>query len=443
MGASHSRARPGTGPAKTKRFQFGKTHSAPSTGYFILSLKGDRIKVVNAEAGELKLIAAIIRRHCSILRDGWDRHLTFSYKIRRAGKHCMIQLVADALLSLYQLGWEPMTPIDMGITSSKKLLDSGEDIHDGDSNSNGPQTAICFRRRCDHTDDSLYGSNYSLLSHTGSAKETTPVAASENSCLCLETYRDNYLGFHDVSNTILYNLVDTIRQEWRRGIRGVSMAVSSVISDYTPTTFRVLPYSGGSDLQEAKYIQLNGRPWVPDDNNDDEDSEDNDDDGGSGASSAKSTERLQMAIIACLVRERYTLSMTINMDATSRVYFFIRDKEADASRRTEIRMPNMAAGAGLGEKDTLSVYRPILIRSKSSFFRSYHGRSGPSMRRKVISSLRKKVMVRQQPKQEKGGGQDTTTAAVSSTAMTYKPQKAEPAWWQQTSTDVSSDHEDI
>ena len=27
-------------------------------------------------------------------------------------------LVADALLSLYQLGWEPMTPIDMGITSS-------------------------------------------------------------------------------------------------------------------------------------------------------------------------------------------------------------------------------------------------------------------------------------------------------------------------------------
>ena len=55
----------------------------------------------------------------------------------------------------------------------------------------------------------------------------------------------------------------------------------------------------------------------------------------------------------------------------------------------------------------------------------------------------KPVMVRQQPKQEKGGGQDTTTAAASSTAMTYKPQKAEPAWWQQTSTDVSSDHEDI
>jgi hypothetical protein len=158
-----------------------------------------------------------------------------------------------------------------------------------------------------------------------------------------------------------------------------------------------------------------------------------------------------MAIIACLVRERFTLSMTINMDATSRVYFFIRDSEADASRRSEIRMPNMAAGAGLGEKDTLSVYRPILVRSKSSFFRSYHGRSGPSLRRKVISSLRKKVMVRggsgggQPPRQQQQQQPDVTSATsttTSSTAMAYKPQRKEPAWWQQTSTDVSSDYED-
>jgi hypothetical protein len=187
MGASHSRARPGTGPAKIKRFQFGKNHSPPSTGYFILSLKGDRVKVVNAEAGELKLISAIIRRHCTILREGWDRHLTFSYRIRRAGKHCMIQLVADALLSLYQLGWEPMTPIDMGI-SSKKL--EREEVR-GESRGGGgggPQTAICFRRRCSLSEENLYGSNYSLMSHTGSTKETTPVL-NENTCLCLETYR--------------------------------------------------------------------------------------------------------------------------------------------------------------------------------------------------------------------------------------------------------------
>ena len=61
MGASHSRARPGSGPAKLNKYQFGKTHSPPASGYFIISLKGDRIKVVNAESNELKLLTIIIR----------------------------------------------------------------------------------------------------------------------------------------------------------------------------------------------------------------------------------------------------------------------------------------------------------------------------------------------------------------------------------------------
>jgi hypothetical protein len=339
-----------------------------------------------------------------------------------------------------------MTPIDMGI-NTEDGDGGGRDSGGGRSrsgDSGGPQTAICFRRRGDMTDENIYGSNYSLLSHSGGTKETTTMNAGggENSCLCLETYRDNYLGFHDVSNTVLYNLVDTIQQDWPRGIRGVSMAVSSVISDYTRTSFRVLPSAGQSDIQDAKYIQLNGRPWGPDDDDedDDEDVRNAHHPGASSSASAtvKAKERLQMAIIACLMRERYTLSMTINMDATCRVFFFIRDPAEggnSARRRTEVRVPNMAAGAGLGEKDTLSVYRPILIRSKSSFLRSYHGRSGPSMRRKVISSLRKKAVGRPQSRQQ----QPTSTSA----AMTYKPQQAEPAWWQQTSTDVSSDHEDI
>jgi len=297
-------------------------------------------------------------------------------------------------------------------------------------------------------EDNLYGSNYSLLSHTGSSRGETG-GSHENSCLCLETYRDNYLGFHDVSNTVLYNLVDTVQQDWRRGIRGVSMAVSSVISDYTRTSFRVLPSGGQADIQEAKYIQLNGRPWGADDENDDDDDDGGGDDdavSGSASSRTKAKERLQMAIIACLMREHYTLSMTINMDATSRVYFFIRDPDGDASgrrRQTEVRVPNMAAGAGLGEKDTLSVYRPILVRSKSSFLRSYHGRSGPSLRRKVISSLRKKTLGRQQLPSAAATSKQSQQPTSTSAAMTYKPQKAEPAWWQQTSTDMSSEHEDV
>ena len=393
MGASHSRARPGSGPAKIKKFDFGKTHAAPTNGYFILSLKGDRIKVVNAESSELKLLTIIIRRHCKILKDGWDRHLTFSYRLRKTGRHCMIQLVADFLLSLYQAGWEPMTPIDMGLKKSET--------------GSGPQTAICFRRKFDGEEREVFGSSYSLLSQMGTSKD------SENSCLCLETFKDNYLGFHDVSNTVLYELVDRIQEDWEPGIRGVSMAVSSVISDYTTTMPPVLP--GHPDVQDAKYLQLEGNPWSL--TGDPED--------------ANSAEKLQLSIIACLSREGYKLSMAINMDTTSRVFFFIRDKEEN---KGEVRIPNMA-GAGLGEKDTLSVYRPMVVRSKSSFFRSYNGKTA-SVRRKVRASLRKKAITR-------GTTANKQTAAAGPAAMmTYKPQLAEPAWWQQTSTDVSSDHEE-
>ena len=76
--------------------------STPSTGYFMLSFRGDRVKVVNADSGELKLLTGIIRRHCQILKEGWDRHLTFSFRLKVLGRHSMIQLVADTLLSLYQ-----------------------------------------------------------------------------------------------------------------------------------------------------------------------------------------------------------------------------------------------------------------------------------------------------------------------------------------------------
>ena len=299
----------------------------------------------------------------------------------------MIQLVADFLLSLYQAGWEPMTPIDMGLKKSET--------------GSGPQTAICFRRKFDAEDREVFGSSYSLLSQMGASKD------GDNTCLCLETFKDNYLGFHDVSNTVLYELVDTVQQEWAPGLRGVSMAVSSVICDYTSAMPAVLP--GHPDVQDAKYIQLEGTPWSGEE--------------GRELDDVMKAERLQISIIACLTREGYKLSMAINMDTSSKVYFFIKDKEES---KGEVRIPNMA-GAGLGEKDTLSVYRPMVVRSRSSFFRAYNGKTA-SIRRKVRASLRKKTV---------------TKVSKQNTAMSYKPQLSEPAWWQQTSTDVSSDHEDV
>ena len=109
-------------------------------------------------------------------------------------------------------------------------------------------------------------------------------------------------------------------------------------------------------------------------------------------------------------------------DSTSRVFFFIKSAE---DKNREIIVPNNA-GAGLGEKDSLSMYRPLLLRHKSSFFRSYAGKNA-SLRRKVQASLRRKAVSRQSKQQ---------------TAMSYKPAGSEPDWWQQTSTDASSGYDD-
>ena len=68
----------------------------------------------------------------------------------------------------------------------------------------------------------------------------TPLSASfedmmqleHKECLCLETYGRNVLGFHDVPNTLLMDLVQCVQAEWMPGVAAMSNAVSSVISDY-------------------------------------------------------------------------------------------------------------------------------------------------------------------------------------------------------------------
>lgn len=62
MGAAHSRARPGAGPAKIAKqtHELGVTES--SFGYFILCIKPwDRIKIVNASNNVLKLVTNVIK----------------------------------------------------------------------------------------------------------------------------------------------------------------------------------------------------------------------------------------------------------------------------------------------------------------------------------------------------------------------------------------------
>ena len=385
MGAGQSRRKPGAGTSDVNKYTIGLNHPEVNSGYFILSLREDKVKVVNAESSELKLLTMLIRRHCKIVKEGWDRHLTYSYKLKVSGRHCMIQLVADTLLCLYRAGWQPMTPIDVGLQKYQKKCV-------------GHQTAICFRKRESKEE---FVSTDLLSQSTGSGTE-------ENSCLCLETYQDTYLGFHNVCNEVLLELVTTIQERWSPGIKGVSIGVASVISDYCADMPKVLP--GFPGIEDEKFIKLKGRPWSLDAEE------------GKALEDSILAEKLQISIVACLSKEGYKLGMDINMDRTSRVFFFIKSVD---DNKAEVRVPNNA-GAGLGEKDTLSVYRPLLLRHKSSFFRSYNGKTA-FLRKKVQASLRRKAVARQ-------GRQDTV--------MSYKPVKSEPAWWQQTSTDMSSEYDD-
>ena len=126
MGAAHSRARPGTGPTKSARFNKGSTESKEdlNDGYFILCLKNgektDSIKVVNGSGSVHKLLTAIIRRNVVIAKSGWDRHLVFSYKLEKSprGRHALIQVgyLRTYLYKTYRL---LLTKLKLTILSKK------------------------------------------------------------------------------------------------------------------------------------------------------------------------------------------------------------------------------------------------------------------------------------------------------------------------------------
>ena len=217
MGGAHSRRKPGSGAgssvASVARMTFGANIPPPKSGYFILSLKPDKIKVVNAEAAVLRLLATIIRRHVGIVKEGWDRHLTYCYRLRVSSCHHMIQLVADTLMGLYQSGWEPMTPLEMGTRRGKSA--ARERLGDIVTSS---RVDICFRNKEEAGE--VLGSSYSIRRES---------LVDDNCCLCLQTFRDSFLICHNVSNTVLYDVVSAIQDKWGPGIQGVSAGVASVI----------------------------------------------------------------------------------------------------------------------------------------------------------------------------------------------------------------------
>ena len=214
MGAGQSRRRPGKANqqsvADAAKMTFGANIPPPKAGYFVMSLKPDKIKVVNADAGVLRLMTNILKRHVIISKEGWDRHLTYSYRLKISSCHSMIQMVADTLMGLYQSGWEPMTPLEM----NKKRMAKTDIV-------SSSRIDICFSAASSDLTNHSMGSSYSL------GRES--LQQDDNCCLCLQTFRDSYLICHNVSNTVLYDLVTSIQEQWTPGIIGVSTAVASVI----------------------------------------------------------------------------------------------------------------------------------------------------------------------------------------------------------------------
>eukprot|EP00092_Neocalanus_flemingeri_P024436 GFUD01026496.1.p1 GENE.GFUD01026496.1~~GFUD01026496.1.p1 ORF type:complete len:378 (+),score=106.71 GFUD01026496.1:40-1173(+) len=373
MGASQSRG---------GRKQNGKLDSSKEVGhkvrsgggYFILSFKDVKIKIVNIASSELKILTSIIKRHCKVSKEGWDRNMTYLFRLEKPEKNCLIKLVTDILLSLYKEGWEPMTPID---TASK-----------ADSKNNSAQTSICFRRREDI--ENKTDSCYSLAS--------VGVKEVSNECLCIETFQSNFISFHSVPNTVLHEIITRLQQDWTLGVKGVSIGVASVISDYTinmPPTLNMVD-------QIQKIIQLNGSPWSKDRDIDKQ---------------IEETEQINMSIIAVLANAGFKLSMPINLENGSRVYFFIHDPE-ETSDQVKIPTFSMAGQAG---QDTLSVYQPMMTKSKTSFYKNSPGRSN-SVKNRIRASLRRKTMAR---------------TGRNNTMMELEPEPETRPWWQQKSIDMS------
>ena len=170
----------------------------------------------------------------------------------------------------------------------------------------------------------------------------------------------------------------------------------------------------GVDSLHDKHIKIEGRPWRLE-------TSDTRDTGNKTVPVAGDGERLQTVIIGCVTKLGYRLSMDITLDVATNTRVFFLIKTCGDATGSLVTVPNNS-GAGLGEKETLCVYRPLLVRHKSSFFRSYHGKSG-SFRKKLRQTMRKKVLrAESESRTEIRGGPNV---------------RSELAWWQQVSTDCS------
>ena len=133
----------------------------------------------------------------------------------------ILQLTAELLLTLYRLGWEPMTPIDLPGPKTTSTDNNGVTVVN-------LQTAICFRlKKNNNLSQEHLASNWTPTpSYNTSCDDISmlypnTMGVERHDCLCLETYSENFLGFHDVPNTLLLDLVQCMSSDWQPGLTGM------------------------------------------------------------------------------------------------------------------------------------------------------------------------------------------------------------------------------
>ena len=313
----------------------------------------NRIQVVNLTQSEITALTSVLTSYSCVLGDKWIKNLTYAFRVKTMNKVTMIKLISEILIHLHKRGWNPLTPVTMGNDEKKMMI------------------TICFEKS-----SSLRKS--SLFSITSNNKRGNVIIPQETLCCSIEC-NGQTMTLHSLPATVISELV-TICQD---DILAVSTGVMSIISDYLSHDIPVINANGL--LIKFKRNQKKNKT---EDNN-----------------------TSNHHIIACLSRAGYKLSVVIYFGAKRSVYFFI----VDSKHSEELRQLNKQI-AGLGLKDSLTSYQPIINRRKSSFFRSFNGRA--SLKKRVRQSLHRKLR------------------RDSSKSISKKLE-----WYQQTSTDIGTDCE--
>ena len=169
-------------------------------------------------------------------------------------------LFNKVLVSLHRSGWTPLAPL---------------------ASSHHHHTAVCFKR-------------------SGGQSRREAARGDLALSFCLQRLGD-FLVLRGVPNTLLYSLVTSLHQT--RDIAGVSVKVSSVISDYAASLPPVLS-SVPASISSAQSILLHNADLS-----------------------------VYEGVMTCLAREGYSLTLDVDVDSLNGVYFFVKDRPAQTVKR--------------------------------------------------------------------------------------------------------------